>query len=173
MIVATVARKSRVAVLMDPTNRGHVAAKKEVDGAAEAVGVKVQRIDVQSMADLDAAFTAWLGRQVDAFYVFPLREAVLMQSIIEFAVKNRVPLLMTNKDHVKEGALMSYTVSFEDQVRLSAGYVDRILKGAKSGELPVEQPTKFELAINLKTARALGLAIPPSVLLRADHVFDR
>jgi putative ABC transport system substrate-binding protein len=171
LVVATVPRVSRVAVLMDPTNRGHVAAKK-VDVVAESLGVKAQRIDVQSLADLDAAFAAGLGQQVDAFYVFPLRTAVLMQSIIEFAVKNRVPILMTNKDRVQEGALMSYTVNFEDQVRLSAGYVDRILKGAKSGDLPVEQPTKFELAINLKTARALGLAIPPSVLLRTDHVFD-
>jgi putative ABC transport system substrate-binding protein len=172
LIVATVPRVSRVAILMDPTNRGHVAGKKEVDGVAEALGIKVQRVDVRSMADIDAAFAAGLGKQVDAFYVFPLRTAVPLQSIIEFGLKNRVPILMISKDRVKEGALMSYTVDFEDQVRLSAGYIDRILKGAKPGDLPVEQPTQFELAINLKTATALGLTIPPSVLLRTYHGID-
>jgi putative ABC transport system substrate-binding protein len=173
VFIATIPRVSRVAVLMDPTNPGHVAGKKDADAAANALGVTVQRIDVRTAADLDAAFAAGLRRQVDAFYVFPLRTALPLQSITEFALKNRVPTLMINKDRVREGALMSYTVDFEDQVRLAAGYIDRILKGAKPADLPIAQPTKFELAINLKTARALGLAIPPSVLLRADYVFDQ
>jgi putative tryptophan/tyrosine transport system substrate-binding protein len=173
LLVATVPGVSRVAVLMDPTNAGHVVSKKDVDAAANALGVKVQRIDVQTVTDLDAAFATGLRQQVDAFYVFPLQTALLMQRIIEFAVKNRVPTLMTNKDRVREGGLLSYTVNFEDQVRLTAGYIDRILKGAKPADLPIAQPTEFELAINLKTARALGLAIPSSVLLRANHVFDQ
>lgn len=173
VFVETVPRVSRVAVLMDPTNAGHVAGKKETDAAANALGVTVQRFDVRTAADLEAAFAAGRRQQVDAFYVFPLREALFLQSTIEFALKNRVPTLMINKDRVKEGALMSYTVEFEDPLRRSARYIDRILKGAKPGDLPIEQPTKFELAINLKTAKAIGLAIPSSVLLRADYVFDQ
>lgn len=173
MLAATVPGVSRVAVLMDPTNPGHVAGKKDTDAAANALGVTVQRFDVRTAADLEGAFAAGRRQQVDAFYVFPLREAPLFPNIIEFAVKNRVPTLMINKERVKEGALMSYTIDFEDPLRRSAGYIDRILKGAKPGDLPIQQPTKFELAINLKTARALGLAISSSVLLRADHVFDQ
>lgn len=172
VFVETVPRVSRVAVLMDPTNGGHVAGKKETEGVANALGVTLQRFDIRTAADLDAAFAAGRRQEVDAFYVFPLREAPLLRTTIEFALKNRVPTLMINKDRAKEGALMSYTVDFEDELRRSAGYIDRILKGAKPGDLPIEQPTKFELAINLKTAKAVGLAIPQSVLLRANHVFD-
>jgi putative ABC transport system substrate-binding protein len=173
VFVSTVPRVSRVAVLMDPTNPGHLVFKKDVDAVASTLGVKVQRVDVQTEADLDSVFAARLLQQADALYVFPLRTASLLQRVIEFAVKQRLPTLMTSSDRVHEGGLMSYTVNFNDHVRRAAVYIDRILKGAKPADLPIEQPTQFELAINLKTARALGLAIPSSVLLRADHLVDQ
>jgi putative ABC transport system substrate-binding protein len=173
VFVSTVPRASRVAVLMDPTNPGHLVFKKDVDAVASGLGVTVQRVDVQTEADLDSVFAAGLLQQADALYVFPLRPAPALQRVIDFAVKHRLPTLMTSADRVREGGLMSYTVDFNDHVRRAAVYIDRILKGAKPGDLPIEQPIKFELAINLKTARALGLAIPPTVQLRADHLIDQ
>ncbi len=170
LLKETVPRVSRVAVLMDPTNPAHVALKNEVDAAANVLGVKVQRIDVRTGADLDGAFAASLRQRADAFYVFPLR--IAPQRIVEFATKNRVPTLMSTKEDLEAGGLMSYGANFRDQVRLTGIYIDKILKGAKPADLPVEQPTKFELVINLKTAKALGLTIPPSVLIRADQLIE-
>jgi len=167
----TVPRVSRVAVLMDPTNRAHVAVKNDLDRAAKVMGVKVQRIDVRTVADLDGAFAAALRQRADAFFVFPLRiPAADIQRILEFAVKNRMPTFMSTKVGVKAGGLMSYGPNWVDQVRRAGIYIDKILKGAKPADLPVEQPMRFELVINLKTAKALGLTIPPSVLIRADEV---
>jgi ABC-type uncharacterized transport system substrate-binding protein len=167
-------RISRVAVLMDRTNPGHVAAQSHFDAASNVLSVTVQRIDVRTVGDLDAAFGAARRERADAFYVFPLQLGPPdYQRIVEFAVKNRLPTLMDRRDRVEAGGLMSYSVNFADEVRRTAVYVDKILKGAKPADLPLEQPTKFELVINLKTAKALGLTIPPSVLLRADQVIDQ
>ena len=167
-------RISRVAILMDPTNPGHVASQNHFDAAANVLRVTIQRIDVRTVGDLDAAFGAARRERADAFYVFPLRiDSPDYQRIVEFAVKNRLSTLMTSRERVVDGGLMSYSVNFADEVRRTAVYVDKILKGAKPADLPLEQPTKFELVINLKTAKALGLTIPPSVLLRADQVIDQ
>lgn len=166
-------RISSVAVLMDPTNHGHIVNKKQIDAAGNALGVNVQRIDVQTSADIDRAVAAAPGQHADAFYVFPLRISDTdWQRIIEFGRRNRVPTLVSNKDHVEVGALMSYGLDFVDQVRRTGVYIDKILKGAKPADLPLERPTKFELMINMKTAKALGLTIPPTVLLRADRVIE-
>jgi ABC-type uncharacterized transport system substrate-binding protein len=164
---------SRVAVLMDPTNPSHVPLKNELDVAAKVLGMTVQRIDVRTVTDLDGAFATALRERADAFFLFPLRVAPPdWRRILEFAVKNRMPTLMLRKEDVEAGGLMSYGPNFRDHLRSAGIYVDKILKGAKPGDLPVEQPTKFELVINLKTAKALGLTIPRSILSVADQVIQ-
>jgi putative ABC transport system substrate-binding protein len=173
LLKETVPRVSRVAVLMDPTNSSQVALRNELDIAAKVLGVKVQRIDVRTGADLDGAFAASLRQRADALFVFPLRTASPdAQRILEFAVKNRMPTFMSFRRGVEAGGLMSYGPNWRDLVRRAGIYIDKILKGAKPADLPVEQPTKFELVINMKTAKALGLTIPPSVLVRADQVIE-
>jgi putative ABC transport system substrate-binding protein len=164
---------SRVAVLMDPTNPSHVPLKSELDGAAKVLGMNVQRIDVKSGTDLDGAFAAASREHVDALFVFPLRVASPdSRRILEFALKNRMATLMWTKEGVEAGGLMSYGPNFRDHLRRAGIYLDKILKGTKPADLPVEQPTKFELVINLKTARALGLTIPRSLLSIADEVIQ-
>jgi ABC-type uncharacterized transport system substrate-binding protein len=173
LLKEAVPRASRVAVLMDPTNAAHLALKNHLDVAARVLRVTLQRIDVRTGADLDGAFAAALSQRSDAFYLFPLPIAPPgAQRIREFAVKNRMPTLMFFKDSVEAGGLMSYGPNLRDHNRHAAVYIDKILKGAKPADLPVEQPTKFELVINLKTAKALGLTIPQSLLLRADEVIQ-
>jgi len=173
LLKEAVPRVSRVTVLMDPSNPTHPALKDDLDAAAKVLGVKVQRIDVRSGADLDGAFATALRQRADAFFVFPLRTAPPdSQRIIEFAVKNRMPTLMPFKPWVEAGGLMCYGANWRDQVRRAGIYIDKILKGAKPADLPVEQPTMFELVINLRTAKALGLTIPQSVLMRADQVIQ-
>jgi ABC-type uncharacterized transport system substrate-binding protein len=133
----------------------------------------VQRIDVRTGADLDGAFAAALRLRADAFYLFPLRiTAPDARRIREFAIKNQMPTLMFFKDSVEAGGLMSYGPNLRDHNRHAAYYIDKILKGAKPADLPVEQPMRFELVINLNTAKALGLTIPPSLLGRADVVIE-
>ena len=173
LLTETVPRVSRVAVLMDSTNPGHIAANKELDAAGNVLGLKVHRIDVQTSADVDRALAVAPGIRADAFYAFPLRIAEPdWQKIIDFASKHRMPMLVPNKIHVGQGALMSYGVDFVDQVRRTGVYVDKILKGAKPADLPIEQPTKFELTINMKTAKAIGIKIPQTVLLRTDQLIE-
>jgi len=166
-------RLTRVAVFMDPTNSGHVAAMKDVAAAATALGVKATRFEVRNAAEIDRALADSVARQADAFYVFPIQmSASELQKLIQFSIANRIVTLMSSKGRVKAGGLMSYAVDFGDQVRRTGGYVHKILNGAKPGVLPIEQPTKFELAINIKTANQIGVEVPPSILLRADHVFE-
>ncbi len=173
LLKETVPGVSRVAVLMDPENPSHVPLKNELDVAAKVLRMNVQRIDVRTGADLDGAFATALGQRADALFVFPLRIALPdARRIGEFAVKNRMPTLMSGKPGVEAGGLMSYGPNWQDQLRHAGIYIDKILKGAKPADLPVEQPTKFELVINLKTAKALGLTIPPSVLVRTDEVIQ-
>jgi putative ABC transport system substrate-binding protein len=173
LLKETVPRVSRVAVLMDPTNPAHVVLKNDLDAAGKVLGVNVQRIDVRSAADLDGAFAAALRQRAGAFFVFPLRLAAPdLQRIVEFAVENRMPTLASFGAYVEAGGLMSYGPNFRDQLRRAGIYIDKILKGAKPADLPVEQPTMFELVINLKTAKALGLTIPQSVLIRADQLIQ-
>jgi putative tryptophan/tyrosine transport system substrate-binding protein len=135
--------------------------------------VTVQRIDVRTAADLDGAFASALRQRSGAFFVFPLRIAPPdARRIREFAVTNRIPTLVPVKALVEAGGLMSYGPDLRDRFRHAGIHIDKILKGAKPSESPVEQPTKFELVINLKTATATGLTIPQSVLLRVDEVIE-
>ena len=164
---------SRVAIWMDPTNPGETLADSQIDAAARVLGVRLLRVDVRSVANLDAAFAAALRQRVEALFVYPLPIASLDERrIAEFAIRNRLPTIAVVPRFVEAGMLMSYAPSTADHYRRVGIYVGKILKGAKPADLPVEQPTKFELIINLKTAKALGLTIPQSLLLRADELIQ-
>jgi len=168
-----VPRASRIAVLGDPTNPGKVLEFKALRDQAQALGLTLQTVEVPTPAALDAAFSA-IGRTLpDA--LITLVDAVTFthrQRIVEFAAKHRVPAIYQVREFIDAGGLMSYGLNVASMFRRTAIYVDRVLKGAKPANLPVEQPTLFELVINLRTAKALGLTIPPSVLGRADDVIQ-
>ena len=164
---------SRVAVLGNPANQVYPSWLKEVKVAARALGVQLQILEARGPDDFEAAFAAMNRERADA--LFPLGDgmAILHRArIVERAAKHRLPAMYPVREFGDAGGLVVYGASMRDSFRRAATYVDKILKGAKPGDLPVEQPTKFELIINLKTAKALGLTIPPSVLTRADEVLQ-
>src|SRR3954452_2775831 len=164
-------RISRVAFFWNPTH-----ADNELAGAkrsAAAIGAELQLIEIRGSADLEGAFSATTQAGVDAVYVVSSRHTVAnLAPIVDFATKNQLPLAGGWGAWAQAGGLVSYGPNVGEMVRQSALYVDKILKGAKPGELPVMQPTHFELVINLKTAKGLGLSIPESLLLRADKVIE-
>jgi len=166
-----VPRLSRVGLLRDPThadNEDTVAQR-----AAAALGVALHPILMRGPADLDRALTAISETNIDALYVVSSRHtAANIGRIVEFASKNRLPLVGGWGDWVRSGALLSYGPNVSDMVQQSASFVDKVLKGAKPGDLPVQQPTRFELDVNLKTAKALGLTIPEPFLLLADKIIE-
>ena len=166
-----VPKLSRVAVLGTSTNPGNAQALKEMELAAGAFGVQLQYLDVLGPKDIETAFRAASKGRADAVLVLasPVLNSHRTQ-IADLAVKNRLPAIYRRAEFVEDGGLMSYGVSFTDLSRRAATYVDKILKGAKPADLPVEQPTKFEFIINLKAAKQIGLTIPPNVLARADRV---
>ena len=165
---------TRVAILSNPDNPVWTHALKRLQEVAPALGVKLQLLAVRDSGDLKMAFDAAATRErADALLV--VREATffaMRQHITDFAARHRLPAIYGGLTFGDAGALMSYGANVLDMLRRLSGYVDKILKGAKPANLPVEQPTKFELVINLKTAKALGLTIPPSLLLRADQVIE-
>ena len=164
-------RLSRVAVFGTSTYPGNTEALKEMELAAGAVGVKLQSIDVLNPKDIATAFHEATKGRADAILV--LASSVLFSQrtqIADLAIKSPVPAIYPGGEWVEDGGLMSYGVSITGLYRRAATYVDKILKGAKPADLPVEQPTKFEFVVNLKTAKQIGLTIPPNVLARADKV---
>jgi len=164
---------SRVAVLRNPGNQSHPLMLREADAVSRALGVQLQILEARNREELDATFTAITGRRAGALLV--LADGMFFQHrtrITDLAAKRRLPAMFQGKENVEAGGLMSYGVSVPDMVRRAAQYVDKILKGAKTADLPVEQPTTFELVINLKTAKALGLTIPQSLLIRADEIIQ-
>jgi putative ABC transport system substrate-binding protein len=164
-------RLSRVAVLGTSTVPQYAQVVKEIELAANAFGVKVQYIDVLNAKGIETAFRAANKAHADAVVVLgsPILNSQRTQ-IVELAAKSRLPATYSRPEYVEVGGLMTYGVKITDLFHRAAIYVDRILKGAKPADLPVEQPTKFELVINLKTAKQIGLTIPPNVLARADRV---
>jgi ABC-type uncharacterized transport system substrate-binding protein len=166
---------SRIALLLNPANPGSVLQARDIRAAAPAVGVTVFSVEVRGPApeDFDQAFAAIGKERPDALLLIPDATFVDRQKYIaELAVKHRLPSIGTFRQYAESGFLMSYGANFADLWRRAATYVDKILKGARPGDLPIEQASTFELVINLKTARALGLTIPSSLLLRADHVIE-
>ena len=162
---------SLVAVLWDPTNPSNALSLGETKVAAAALRVTLQPLEVRGPDDFETAFSAIKRERASALMV--LRNPVTITHrtrIMDFAAKSRLPAMYSDSEFTDAGGLMSYGSNRLDLYRRAATYVDKILKGAKPADLPVEQPTKFELVINLKTAKQIGLAIPPNVLARADKV---
>jgi len=164
---------SRVTVLRNADNPADIQLARDRQSAAQALRLTLQEIDVRTPADFERAFAAAIKDRSDAVYLS--FDSVIFrqeQLIAQLLAKHPLPTMAPSKSFVERGALMAYAPSFVALNRRAAVYVDKILKGAKPGELPIEQPTKFELVINLKTAKALGLTIPQSLLLRADEVIQ-
>ena len=167
-----VPRLSRVAVFGTSTQPGNAQMLKEIELAAGAFGVKLQFVDVLSPKDIESAFRAAGKGQADAVLMMVPSsvDSSRQKEIVELAVKSQLPATYQQGEYVEAGGLMSYGVSTDDLNRRAATYVDKILKGRKPADLPVEQPKKFEFIINLKAAKQIGLTIPPNVLARADKV---
>jgi putative tryptophan/tyrosine transport system substrate-binding protein len=160
-----------VAILGASIQPGNPQSLRETKLAAEALGVQLQYLDLRDPKDIETAFRAAIKARADALLVLVSFVAASHRpEIVDLAVKNRLPATYYRREFVEDGGLMSYGVSFTDLDRRAATYVDKILKGAKPGDLPVEQPTKFELVINLKAAKQIGLTIPQRVLAWADKV---
>ena len=166
-----VPRVTRVAVVWNPDNPAEKVKVKETQAAAQALGVRLQSLEARAPNELESAFGAMTKERAGALLV--QHELVFLthrKRIVELAAKNRLPAMYERKEYVDVGGLMSYGVSFPENFRRAATYVDKILKGSKPADLPVEQPMKFELIINLKAAKQIGLTIPHEVLARADKV---
>ena len=163
---------SRVAVLGTSTLPGNAQRLKEVELAAGALKVQLQHLDVLDLKDIEIAFRAASKGRADAVLMMAAGGVVSAHrtEIVELAVKSRLPVIYTNSLFVDAGGLMTYSASITDLDRRAATYVDKILKERKPADLPVEQPTKFELMINLNAAKQIGVTIPPNVLVRADKV---
>jgi putative ABC transport system substrate-binding protein len=174
LLKETVPKASRVAVLWNPANPVWQAQMlREINVAARALGLRLQLLEARGPDELEGAFAAMTRARAGALLVqadpmFSLHA----RRIADLALKRRLPAMVGFREHVEPGSLMSYAPNFPDLFRRAAVYVDKILKGAKPADLPVEQPTRFELVINMKTAKALGLTVPPSVLIRADQVIQ-
>jgi putative ABC transport system substrate-binding protein len=173
LLKEAVPKATRFGVLWNPANQVHKSTLKYIEASAQKLKVELQLVGVQDPKEFESTFTALVGKRVEALVVFPdgmfLAQTPL---IIALAGRSRLPAMYGVREYAEAGGLMAYGANLSDMHRLGASFVDKILKGARPGNLPVEQPTKFELVINLKTAKALGLTIPPSLLGRADEVIQ-
>jgi putative ABC transport system substrate-binding protein len=168
LLKEAVPKTTRVAVLFGPQRY-----RKELDIAAQAFGIQLISLAVQGLGDFESAFGTARKENADALITSPSPVLnTVRERIVELAAKNRLPAMYAGPEFVEAGGLMSYAPSYTDLFRRAATYADKILRGAKPADLPVEQPTKFELVINLKTAKTLGLTIPQSLLQRADQVIE-
>ena len=173
LLQEVVPRVSKMAVLWDPAFAGIQEIVRETEVAAKALGMQVQLVEARSPNEFETAFAAMTRQGAQAIFLpGSSMHYVHRARIAELAAKNHLAMGCFLREFAEAGCLMSYAPSIRDLWRRSATYVDKILKGAKPGDLPMEQPTKFELVINLKTAKALGLTIPQSLLLRADQVIQ-
>jgi len=173
LLLQVVPRVSRLALLIEETNPGTVLIAKGTQAAAASLGLHVQSLGVRDPGELDRAFAAMREARAGALIVesssmlFTWRER-----LADLALKNRLPTMFAQRQYAEAGGLTAYSADFSDLFRRAATFVDKILKGAKPADLPVEQPTKWEFVVNLKTAKALGLTVPPSLLARADEVIQ-
>ena len=163
----------RVAILSNPANPSRDPALPVVMSASRSLGLQVQLLEARGPEGFDGAFEAMVRERAQALAVLADSMFFVHRTrLADLTVRSRLPSMYGNREAVEAGGLMSYGPDFASQFQRAAVYVDKILKGAKPAELPVEQPVKFELVINLKTATALGLTIPPSLLARADEVIE-
>jgi len=167
LLKEVVPKVSRVAFLRNPDNPSSAAWSREAEAAARGLGVRLQTLEARNPQEIDSAFAAMTRERAGALLIFAdgifLRQR---RQIAELAVKRRLPSIYGTTAYAEAGGLMTYSANFLDVQRRAATFVDKILKGAKPADLPIEQPTKFDFVINLKTAKALGLTIPPSMLLQ-------
>jgi len=172
LLKETVHKLSRVAMLMSPNVPGNAIDLKETELAAQSLRVRSQLFEVRGSADLGSIFKSMIKDRAEALLVFPGQPTLFAnrKQVVDLAAKNRLPAMYPLADYVNAGGLISYGVNNLDLFRRAATYVDKILKGANAAEIPVEQPMKFEFIVNLKAAKAIGLTIPPNVLVRADRV---
>jgi putative ABC transport system substrate-binding protein len=173
LLKEVVPKLSRVAVLWSPSTASYRKVLGETQAAAHALGLQLRAVEVRDPTDFDSAFSAVARERAGALVVLP--DALFrdqQRRILDLAAKTRLPAIYWSRDLVEAGGLMAYGANFPDVFRQAATFVDKILKGAKPADLPVEQPAKFELIVNRKTAKALGLTIPQTLLLRADQVIE-
>ena len=173
LLKETVPRLSKLAVLKNPASQFHRQVVKDVETSARTLGLHLQILEVREPAEFDTAFSTMKRLRADAVFIpgDPMFN-IQRTRLANLAAANRLPAMYGQRDNVEAGGLMSYAPSLREAHRQAATFVDKILKGAKPTDLPVEQPTKLELVVNLKTAKALGVRIPQTVLLRADHVIE-
>jgi putative tryptophan/tyrosine transport system substrate-binding protein len=166
-------RVSRLAVIHNPSSPVEAIVLPELKAVAQAAGIEVLPVEVRTPDEFAAAFSALLGRRPDALMAIGNPANFRNRQLIaDFALERRLPSIYNERMFVQAGGLLSYAPSYPEMFRRAATYVDKILKGAKPADLPVEQPTHYELVINRRTAQALGLAIPPSLVLRADQIIE-
>jgi putative ABC transport system substrate-binding protein len=171
LVKETLPKVDRIAVLWDPSGPGPAVAFKETQAVAPPMGLQLQSLQVRSPNDFEGAFKAAIAERSGALIVLQsFLTNAHRRRIVDLALTHRLPGMYTQMEYVEVGGLMSYAPSYTDIYRRAATYVDKILKGTKPADLPVEQPTKFEFVINLKTAKQIGVTIPPNVLARADRV---
>jgi putative ABC transport system substrate-binding protein len=173
LLKEVVPKVSRVAFLRHPANPASAANLREAEAAARVLGVRLQTLEARNPQEIDTAFAAMTRERADALLIHA--DALFgnqRRQIAELATKGRLPSIFLVTEYAEAGGLMVFGPNLLDLERRAATYVDKILKGAKPGDLPVEQPTKFELLINVRTARAIGLTIPQSLLQRADQIID-
>ena len=172
-MITAVPDARRVGALWNPTDPTAAPQLREVEEAARSLKLELVPAGVSSSADFEPALRAMVEQRAGALILVPpILNNEHYKELVDFVVKARLPAMFLTREDVEIGGLMSYFPSFPDMYRRAAAYVDKILKGAKPADLPVEQPTRFELVINLKTAKALGLTIPYTLLARADEVIE-
>ena len=173
MLLSVVPKLSLVAILLNPTNAGHSAILESTEAAARVAKVKILAVKAQTQQEIEDAFSLMVWQHAGAIII--MADAFFNQQarqIAELALKNRLPSISGGIGNAEAGGLLNYGMNVGDSYRRAATYVDKILKGVKPGDLPVEQPTKFELVVNMKTAKALGTRVPPLILMQADRVIE-
>ena len=173
LLKEVVPKLSRVALLTNPENPASARFLREAETAARALGLRLQTLEARNSREIDSAFSAMTGERAGALLILPEGVFLTQRSqIAKLAATRRLPSIYGTPEYAEAGGLMAYSANRLDNMRRAATFVDKILKGAKPADLPVEQPAKFELAINLRTAKAIGLTVPPSLLQRADQIID-
>src|SRR5262249_47184406 len=173
LLTATAPGITRVGVLMEPAGTAHATFLREIATAGQRTGISVFGVTAQGRDDIDRSFAALTRERVQGLIVLPNPITLTHQTqIVELAAKNRLRAMYPYAEFTESGGLMAYSANRTELYRRSATFVDKILRGTKPADLPIEQPTKFQLVINLKTAKALGLTIPQSLLLRADQIIE-
>ena len=173
MLKEAVPRATRIGILWNPTTPSQVPGMQSVEAAGKRLGLELHLMSAATVEDFDGAFVSMARENVGGVFVVPAPIALMQRArLAELALKHRLPTMFGAKEYVEAGGLMSYGADRNDLIRRAALYIDKILKGAKPADIPVEQASKYQLVINLKTAKALGLEIPPTLLARADEVIE-